>query len=68
MIINGQKLNTIMGDPLYVMLAAHTDATGRQWPAGTEYRPGDHGYDNVHRREVQRVYIGGELVMFAQEE
>jgi len=64
MIIQGQKLNTGPGDQLHVMLSSHTDSMGRHWPAGTEYRPGDHGYDNSTRCDVQRVYIGGELVTF----
>jgi len=55
-----------MGDQVYIMRGAHTDAEGIEYETGTEYVPISGGVDNSTRgaHTYQSVTIGGRSVTF----
>lgn len=54
------------GDQVRIMMGRHVDASGYDYPAGTEFTPRFSGTDNLHdpAHTVQIVTVAGKKVTF----
>ena len=64
MILKSKKANKIPGDETRELLSPATDAAGKVWPKGTQYRPLSGGHDNLNDDDYATVMLDGRRTFY----